>query len=79
MLATNCSIWLAQIYRKEIALKNWWCAEKMAMHDVEAGKLGMNFQGIGKEQVRLGFIRLLGCCGRYAFYLFFLGGNLMRS
>jgi len=38
-------------------LKNWWCAEKMAMHDVEAGKLGMNFQGIGKEQVRLGFIR----------------------
>ena len=37
------------------------------MYDVEAGKFGMNFQGIGKEQVRLGFIRLLGFCGRDAF------------
>lgn len=45
------------------------------MHDVEAGKFGMNFQGIGKEQVRLGFIRLLGFCGRYAFQDFFEGGT----
>ena len=54
---------------------------KMAMHDVEAGKFGMNFQGIGKEQVRLGFIRFLGFCGRYALQDFFWGGDggsLMR-
>lgn len=47
----------------------------MAMHDVEAGKFGMNFQGIGKEQVRLGFIRLLGFCGRCAFQDFCEGGD----
>ena len=29
----------------------------MAMYDLEAGNFGKTFQGIGKEQVRLGFIR----------------------
>ena len=60
-MATNCSIWLAQTLGQVSPPYSWWCfVQKMATHDVEAGKFGTNFQGIGKEQVRLGFIRRFG-------------------
>ncbi len=60
-MATNCSIWLAQILGQVSPPYSWWCLyKKMAMYDVEAGKFATNFQGIGKEQVRLGFIRRFG-------------------